>query len=100
VVVVTQGIQPTIVAADGKVEASASKPPQLIYCLSLKVLETPVVVLPKEEIVDLIGSGDAFIGGFLSQYVLQRELAVCVAAGHYARYTRSFPCVQLQTHSH
>jgi len=51
-----------------------------------------VAVLPKEEIVDLIGSGDAFIGGFLSQYVLQRELAVCVAAGHYARYIlSSFP---------
>jgi sugar/nucleoside kinase (ribokinase family) len=31
--------------------------------------EYPVKVLPKEKIVDMIGSGDAFFGGFIAAFI-------------------------------
>ncbi len=60
-----------------------------------------VPVVPKEKIVDLIGSGDAFVGGFLAAFVQRHHrhhhttkteevfahhhhLAQCVASGHFA----------------
>lgn len=65
-VVFTQGSKDTIVAQNGKVLTFA----------------TPV--LSKEEIIDTNGAGDAFVGGFLSQYAQAKELAECVRAGNWA----------------
>ena len=66
IVVFTQGSSSTIVAKDGV------------------VTEYPVPALAKELLVDTNGAGDAFVGGFLSQLVLGKEIAECVRAGHYA----------------
>ena len=35
-----------------------------------------------EEIVDLNGAGDAFLGGFLSQYMLGKSFEACCKAGN------------------
>ncbi|ELR11098.1 kinase, pfkB superfamily protein [Acanthamoeba castellanii str. Neff] len=78
IVVVTRGTQPTVVACEGQASVFA------------------VPVVPKEKIVDLIGSGDAFVGGFLAAFVHRHHpktkevfahhhhLAQCVASGHFA----------------
>jgi adenosine kinase len=63
-VVITQGADPTIVVANGK------------------VLEFPVIPIKPEDIVDTNGAGDAFVGGFLSKLVLQESLENCIAAGN------------------
>eukprot|EP01083_Nonionella_stella_P070802 189640_1 len=64
-VVITQGCDPVVVATGDK------------------VAEYPVKKIEKEKIVDLNGAGDAFVGGFLSQYVKGNDEATCVAAGTY-----------------
>lgn len=74
VVVFTQGADATVVAtgpgADGAAEA--------------KVETFSVPPVPKEEIVDTNGAGDAFVGGFLAQLAKGLPVAECVRAGHYA----------------
>ena len=65
-VVFTQGSKSTVVACNGQ------------------VTEYPVELLPKEMLVDTNGAGDAFVGGFLAQLVLGRDVAKAVDAGHYA----------------
>lgn len=65
VVIITQGSDRTIVATEGKVTT----------------VDVPAV--PKAEIVDTNGAGDAFVGGFISQYVQGKSLEVCCQAGHY-----------------
>ncbi|EDW19162.1 adenosine kinase isoform X2 [Drosophila mojavensis] len=49
-----------------------------------KVQEFPVTRLAVHEIVDTNGAGDAFVGGFLSQYVQGKSLDVCIRCGNYA----------------
>ncbi|KAM3340277.1 adenosine kinase 2 [Capsicum galapagoense] len=66
ITVITQGADPVVVAEDGKVTLF------------------PVILLPKEKLVDTNGAGDAFVGGFLSQLVLEKPIADCVKAGCYA----------------
>lgn len=65
-VVFTQGSKSTVVARDGVVHTF------------------PVEPLAKELLVDTNGAGDAFVGGFLSQYLLKKPLEECVRAGNYA----------------
>jgi len=65
-VVFTQGCDATIVVKDGK------------------LYEYPVIVLPKEKLVDTNGAGDSFVGGFLSQLVCGKEVSECCRAGNYA----------------
>jgi len=65
-VIFTQGSSSTIVACDGKVEEFAVTP------------------LAKEELVDTNGAGDAFVGGFLAGLLGEKDLAMCVEAGHWA----------------
>ncbi len=65
-VVITQGADPTIVAANGK------------------VLEVAVNKIPKEKIVDTNGAGDAFVGGFLVGLLVGKSLEECCRAGNYA----------------
>lgn len=65
-VIFTQGSDSTIVACDGKVEEYAVKS------------------LPKEDLVDTNGAGDAFVGGFLAGILAEKEMSACVEAGHFA----------------
>lgn len=66
VVIITQGADPTIVAHTG------SDPVQVFQ----------VAAVDPSEIVDTTGAGDAFVGGFLSQLVLEKPLNECVDVGH------------------
>lgn len=66
VAVITQGTDPTIVSVDGQ------------------VTEIPITVIPKNKLVDTNAAGDAFVGGFLSQLVLGKDIVECVRAGNYA----------------
>ncbi|KAF1860236.1 hypothetical protein Lal_00037574 [Lupinus albus] len=66
ITVITQGADPVCVAEDGKVKLF------------------PVILLPKEKLVDTNGAGDAFVGGFLSQLVQEKPIEECVRAGCYA----------------
>lgn len=69
IVVFTQGAEPTLVCVDGKVTSY------------------PVPALAKEAIVDTNGAGDAFVGGFLAEYVSGKSIEECVQAGHFAART-------------
>ncbi|PON67985.1 Adenosine kinase [Trema orientale] len=66
ITVITQGADPVVVAEDGKTKLF------------------PVILLPKEKLVDTNGAGDAFVGGFLSQLVKEKPIEECVRAGCYA----------------
>jgi adenosine kinase len=66
IAVITQGAGNTIVVVDGA------------------LTEYPVPKLDAKEIVDVNGAGDAFVGGFISQFINGRDIATCVKAGHYA----------------
>lgn len=72
VVVFTQGADATVVATGAAGEAAAS----------VETFSVPAV--PKSEIVDTNGAGDAFVGGFLAQLAKGLPVAECVRAGHYA----------------
>jgi adenosine kinase len=65
-VIFTQGDSSTIVAHDGKVE------------------EYAVVPLPKEQLVDTNGAGDAFVGGFLAGILAEKSVGDSVELGHQA----------------
>ncbi len=83
-VVFTQGSKSTICAINGK------------------VTEFPVIAIDKSKIVDTNGAGDAFCGGFLSQYVLGEPIEKCVAAGHYVAHVviqRDGPSYPSEPHS-
>merc|ERR1719440_2315337 len=65
-VVITQGCDPTIVAVNGQVK------------------EYPVIVLPKEKLVDTNGAGDSYVGGFLAGLCMGKPIAECCKGGAYA----------------
>lgn len=65
-VVITQGSGPTIVAKSGE--------------FSVQLYPTPTI--DPQEIVDTNGAGDAFVGGFLSQFIKQKSLHECIEMGH------------------
>jgi len=65
-VIFTQGSASTIVACNGKVE------------------EYTVTPLPKEQLVDTNGAGDAFVGGFLAGMLAEKSVGDSVEAGHWA----------------
>ncbi|CDW56667.1 adenosine kinase [Trichuris trichiura] len=67
-VIITQGADPIIVVSDG-------------HCF-----QHPVAHIPTSSIVDTNGAGDAFVGGFLSQYIVGKELVDCLAAGVWAAH--------------
>jgi len=66
VVVITQGSEPVVVVQEGV------------------VTEYPVAPLKSEDIVDTNGAGDAFVGGFLAQFVQKKPMAKCVECGIWA----------------
>lgn len=63
VVIITQGKDPVLLAQNGK------------------VTEFPVNKLTDEQIVDTNGAGDAFVGGFLAQYILEKPFEICIRCG-------------------
>lgn len=66
IVVITHGHKPTTVAVDGK------------------VTEYPVNLVPKDDIVDTNGAGDAFVGGFLAKLVKGGTVEEAVHAGSWS----------------
>eukprot|EP00427_Karlodinium_veneficum_P051449 CAMPEP_0169364802 /NCGR_PEP_ID=MMETSP1017-20121227/32204_1 /TAXON_ID=342587 /ORGANISM="Karlodinium micrum, Strain CCMP2283" /LENGTH=448 /DNA_ID=CAMNT_0009462549 /DNA_START=60 /DNA_END=1407 /DNA_ORIENTATION=+ len=62
-VVVTQGCDPTVVAVHGH------------------VTQYPVIVLPKEKLVDTNGAGDSYVGGFLAALSKGLPIVECCKAG-------------------
>merc|ERR1711912_228200 len=64
-VVITQGCDPTIVAQNGKVE------------------EFAIEAIPKDQIVDTNGAGDAFVAGFLGGLIYGKSIEDCVKAGNF-----------------
>lgn len=66
VTVITQGKDPVLLAQNGK------------------VIEIPVKQLSNEEIIDTNGAGDAFVGGFLAQYIQEKPLETCIRCGIWA----------------
>jgi len=67
-VIFTQGANQTIVAKDGKIQTF--KP----------------ILCPQEDIVDVNGAGDSFVGGFLSRFIQGKSVEESVDAGHYCAY--------------
>jgi len=65
-VIITQGSDPVVCVHEGK------------------TIEYPAERLPANRIVDTNGAGDAFVGGFLAQYVQNRPLDVAVRCGIWA----------------
>lgn len=63
IVVITQGISPVILVNNGQIS------------------EYTVTQLPSEKLVDTNGAGDAFAGGFLSQFIQGKDLGTCVNCG-------------------
>lgn len=66
IAIITQGADPTIVAEGGN------------------ITEYPVVPMNPEDIVDTNGAGDAFVGGFLSQYFNNKSIEESIKAGNFA----------------
>jgi len=50
------------------------------------VAEYKPIPVPAEEIVDLNGAGDSFVGGYLAGLVSGKKEDQCLRAGHYAAY--------------
>jgi len=69
VVVFTQGSDPVVVAEEGK-----------------ELQTFPVIKLSADQIIDTNGAGDAFVGGFLSQYIQGKSISVCVQCGLWAAH--------------
>jgi adenosine kinase len=66
IVVITQGADNTIAFKDGDLK------------------EYPVVPIKPENIIDTNGAGDAFVGGFLSQYCQGHTFEDCIRGANYA----------------
>ncbi|XP_014223470.1 adenosine kinase 2 isoform X2 [Trichogramma pretiosum] len=66
IVIITQGAHPVLLVKDGA------------------VTEFPAVKLPEEKVIDTNGAGDAFVGGFLAQYIQDHSLEVCIKCGIWA----------------
>lgn len=64
-----------------------SDPFSLIPSAVVQVATFPVSTVAEESLVDMSGAGDAFVGGFLSQIVLGKDVPHAVGAGHFAANT-------------
>ncbi|CAJ0642048.1 12191_t:CDS:2 [Entrophospora sp. SA101] len=67
IVIITQGSSPTILA----------------YQNEDRVHEFKVNTIADDEIVDTNGAGDAFVGGFLSQFIEGKSVEESIEAGHW-----------------
>ena len=66
-VIITQGSDPVVVV-DGNGD----------------VKEYPVEKLAADQIVDTNGAGDAFVGGFMAQLAMGKDMETCVRCGIWA----------------
>lgn len=66
IVIITQGYLPILVVYEGK------------------LLEFPVEKLEADQITDTNGAGDAFVGGFLAQFIQKKPIELCVKCGIWA----------------
>lgn len=66
VAIITQGSEAVLLAQNGA------------------ITEIPVVKLDSKLIVDTNGAGDAFVGGFLAQFVQKKPLETCIRCGIWA----------------
>ena len=55
----------------------------VLVCRGDTVTEFPILPIKEEEIVDTNGAGDAWVGGFLSQLVLDKPIDECIRGGNY-----------------
>ncbi|RIA81421.1 Ribokinase-like protein [Glomus cerebriforme] len=46
------------------------------------VKEYPIIPVKKNDLVDVTGAGDSFVGGFLSQFIQGKNIDECIMAGH------------------
>lgn len=63
IVVITQGFHPVLLVHEGKLR------------------EFPVEKLEPDQITDTNGAGDAFVGGFLSQFIQKKPIETCIKCG-------------------
>lgn len=66
IVIITQGPMPVLLFLNGEIK------------------EFPVPALSREQMVDTNGAGDAFVGGFLAQFVQKQAFEVCIRCGIWA----------------
>lgn len=66
IVVITQGFLPVLLVYEGK------------------LTEFEVEKLEPDQIIDTNGAGDAFVGGFLAQFIRKKPLETCVKCGIWA----------------
>lgn len=66
IAIITQGKDPVLLAQNGK------------------ITEIAVDKLSDGEIIDTNGAGDAFVGGFLAQFVQEKSLKTCILCGNWA----------------
>ncbi|XP_074097789.1 adenosine kinase 2 isoform X3 [Cotesia typhae] len=66
IVIITQGADNVILAKDNTIQ------------------EFPSTSLPEEKVVDTNGAGDAFVGGFIAQYVQGASIETCIKCGIWA----------------
>jgi adenosine kinase len=60
----------------------AEKP--IVYCIGNKVNEIATADIPLEDIMDTSCAGDAFVGGFLAQYLKNECIEKCIDCGNWA----------------
>jgi adenosine kinase len=58
-----------------------------VSTIELQVKTYPVIKLPKEQLVDTNGAGDAFVGGYLAQLVAGKGVEECIRAGNFCANT-------------
>jgi adenosine kinase len=62
-------------------------PVLVVKALDNKVMECNVPKIPDDEIVDTNAAGDAFAGGFLSQWIMDKPLATCIKCAFYCAHS-------------
>ena len=58
-----------------------------VSIMASQVKTYPVIKLPKEQLVDTNGAGDAFVGGYLAQLVAGKGVEECIRAGNFCANT-------------
>lgn len=77
--------QPKINQSRPRVVIFTQGPNPIIVCKAdLTITEYPIIPIAEEDILDTNGAGDAWVGGFLSQLVLEKPLEDCMKGGNYA----------------
>ncbi len=61
-------------------------PGPVLLCKDGKVVESPIIPISEDEILDTNGAGDAWVGGFLSQLVIGKSIEESLYGGHYAAH--------------